>query len=107
MNKEMFDKPVKEVKDKGDRMLVCFEDGSELELLKEPEKIREEQRPACVFCGKKDNETYLCTLDDKTYVCKDCTSNMMELFCSAGVKVDLNMTSLLNSLTNMIKGVKK
>lgn len=96
--------PIKNiVKDNG-ITVIEFEDGTKLPLVNTNIQIDYEHAPKCIFCGKHSYETWLCTLDNKTYICKDCTTQALETFGANGVEINLNLSKIAPKMADKLMG---
>lgn len=99
-----INQPIKNIIKDNEITVIEFEDGTKLPLVNTNIQIDYEHSPKCIFCGKHSYETWLCTLDDKTYICKDCTVKALETFGANGVAIDLNLSKIAPKMANKLVG---
>lgn len=102
-----INQPIKNIIKDNNTTIIEFEDGTKLPLVNTNMQIDYENSPKCVFCGKHSYETWLCTLDNKTYICKDCTTMALETFGANGVAIDLNLSKIAPKMADKLMGQMK
>ena len=100
---ELIKSPVKDIRQAGNGFTeIEFENGQIIPLYGQAVEMKYNENK-CGFCGISQLDKVLFTLNDKTFICADCSTLAVETFIKNGIEIKLNLGDSFPELTELIE----
>ncbi|MFW6242952.1 MAG: ClpX C4-type zinc finger protein [bacterium] len=94
---------IKNIKEEGNNRIIEFENGQVLPIYGEQVEL-DINIPTCNFCGNPgNNKEPLFSIDDKSFICKECVILALETYIEKGINIDINISDSFSEVKEQLQ----